>query len=215
MRDLTKILSAAETLKLRALLSQQPDIPIDSSFGQEYPKMLYERNYVDLYRLVKSHPDALVRKEAQQGMTRVIVIVHDIETEEDYLADGWRNDPNDFITMSLEDGGLGEVDPRIPVGKEGRRADKMNRQTREHELRDLRRRYAELTGVRLADAPEAAVDPGPSPSGWAPPPVDVAPVAPVATSKPVKPAPPAGTKREKVAAAARQSAAPSGHSARA
>lgn len=213
MRDLTKILSDAETLKLRALLSQQPDIPLDSSFGQEYPKMLYDRPYVDLYRLVKGHPDPLVRKEAQQAIGKTIVIVHDIETEEDYLADGWRNDPNDFITMSLEEGGLGEVDPRIPVGKEGRRADKQNRATRDQELRNLRRRYAELTGVRLADAEEAPATAAPV--------NDVAPLIDKAIEtvrnheKLLKEPVSKRDKRDKVAAAARQAAAPSGQSARA
>lgn len=198
MRDLTKVLNDAEVVKLRALLAQSPDLPVDDHGWQEYPKMLFHRDYIDLYRLVKSHPDPLVKKEAQQNMRRVLVIVHDIGTEEDYLADGWRTDPNEFIVASIADGGLGEVDPRIPTGREGRRAHQTAKATREAELRELRRRYAELTGTRLADDHDLSPTSMPVPVPEAPAPVVTAPVVP--------------TKREKVAAATkRATTSPSAH----
>lgn len=193
MRDLTKVLSDADAVKLRALLAAQPDVAITSPIGQEYPKMLFHRHYIDLYRLIKDNADPLVKKEAQQQLNRVIVVVHNIEDEEEYLADKWRGDPNDFIVMAVEEGGLGEADPRRPTGREGRRAEKMNRATRETELRDLRRRYAELTGKRLAD------DPGETPIAAQPPYVDPVPKATAGTK-----APSASTKRERVAAATKR-----------
>lgn len=193
MRDVSKVLSDAETIKLRALLAQTPDIQVDSALGQEYPKMLFHPSYIEMYRLVKDHPDPLVKKEAQQKMSRVLVVVHDIDTEEDYITDGWRADPNDFIVMSKEDGGLGEADPRVPVGREGRRASAMKKQDRETELRDLRRRYAELTGKHLSEVDAPIVDEAPP----------VRPARPVAAA-PAKPKPaaiPLAGKRDRVKAA--------------
>lgn len=205
MRDVSKILSEAETVKLRALLSQTPDFPVDENFGKEYPRMLFSPQYIELYRLIKDHPDDLVKKEAKSKLNRVTVIVHNVEDEEDYITDGWKNDPNDFITMSIEDGGLGEADPRIPTGREGRRFAKINKVTREIELRDLRRRYAELTGKKLA---EDVVEPEPV-AAAAPVPV----ARPVAPSKPV--APVSADKRTRVAEAARRASAPRSSSAHA
>lgn len=201
MRDLTKVLSDAETLKLRALLSNTPDIDPSDRLGQEYPKMLFHPDYIPIYRIIKNTTDHVAKKEAQVQMRRAIVIVHDIETEEDYLADHWRADPNDFITMSVEDGGLGEVDPRIPTGREGRKAEKQNKASRDAELRALQRRYAELTGTRLADASFSAPEP------------PLQPNEPLNASGAKAPkglkTPPITTKREKVQAAARRA---SGHS---
>ncbi len=188
MRDVSKVLSDAETLKLRALLAQTPDLPISDQLGQEYPKMLFHNAYIELYRLIKNHPDPLVKKEAQEKMRNVIVIVHNIEDEEEYLADGWKHDPCDIITAPVEEGGMGEVNPRIPTGREGRRADRQNKATREQELRNLRRRYAELTGRKLADDDEPAM-----------------PLAAVTEVPPPAPKPSAPTsKRDKVAAATRR-----------
>lgn len=203
MRDVSKVLTDAEALKLRALLAQTPDIQIDSALGQEYPKMLFHPNYIELYRLVKDHPDPLVKKEAQQKMSRVIVIVHDIETEEDYLQDKWRSDPNDFIVMSKEEGGLGEADPRIPVGREGRRASALRKQDRETELRDLRRRYAELTGRSLIDVEPPAAEP----VAAAPPPRPKLNGASASTSaaRSAQPTVSSGGKRDRVKAATARS----------
>lgn len=153
-RDVTKVLSEADTLKLRALLAAQPEIA-DSGLGAEYPKMLYAADYWPLYVAVKTNPDPLKKKEAQQAMQHVIIVVHDLEVEEDYLADGWRDDPVKHLIEA------GEADPRTPHGREGRRAVASAKIQREEELRDLKRRYAELTGIRLKDAEEAdAPNPG-------------------------------------------------------
>lgn len=190
MRDVSKVLSDAETVKLRALLAQTPDIPVDDSFGQEYPKMLFHNAYIELYRLVKNHPDPLVKKEAQEKMRTVIVIVHNIEDEEEYLADGWKADPCDIITAPVAEGGMGEVNPRIPTGREGRRADRQQKASREQELRNLRRRYAELTGRKLAEDDE------PEPMA-----------ATMETADPPAPRATAPSKRDKVAAATRRATA--------
>ena len=195
MRDLTKVLSDAEAVKLRALLAQTPDIPVDEHFGEEYPKMLFHADYLPLYRLIKEHPDPLVKKEAQAKMGRVIVVVHTIEDEEEYLSDGWKTQPAELMVAA------GEVDPRIPTGREGRRAGKMRDADREHELRTLRRRYAELTGKKFVDDEPTPVQVAAAAKAAAPAKKATAPAAP-------------SSKREKVAAAARR-ASGGGHSAHA
>lgn len=217
MRDVTKVISDAEYVKLRALLAQTPDLPVDDNFGKEYPKMLYHPNFVELYRLVKSHPDPLVKKEAQQKMNTVVIIVHTIEDEEDYLSDGWVNDPNEIMTRSKEDGGMGEADSRIPTGREGRRSSAMNKANRESELREIRRRYAELTGRKLAedDLPAEPVAAAPAVMGQTFEPPIVAAVKPKPQAKRTVAPPPAATnKRDRVKAAAQRAASP-GHQAHA
>lgn len=146
MRDLTKVLSEAEIIKLRQLAAQTPDMPtVAAGAFQEYPKILYHPDYVPLSRVANGHPDPLTRKEALQKMPRVVVVVHDLETEEEYLRDHWKIDP---VEIMLE---MGEKDPRIPIGREGRLAASQRRQTVAEEVAELRRRYASLTGRSLVD----------------------------------------------------------------
>jgi len=153
MRDLTKVLSDAEAIKLRALIAQMPE-PTGSVGGfEEYPKMLYHPDYIALSRVARHHEDLKTRKEAATKMSRVIVVVHDIETEEDYLADGWKSDPVEIMIQ------MGEADPRTPTGREGRKEGVRKRQSIEDEVKQLRRRYAELTGTRLEPDPVVGAAP--------------------------------------------------------
>lgn len=190
MRDVSKILTDADLLKLRELLKQAPTVAVDPNAFEEYPKMLFHPDWLTCYRLIKDHPDPVVKKDASEKLRNVQIIVHDFETEEEYLADGWKSDPNDIIIDA------GEVDPRIPTGREGRRAARQTALDRDTELRSLRRRYAELTGHRLADEPQEVAQPVVA----AAMPVTPAPAAKRKAG--AKPAPVvASSKRERVAAA--------------
>lgn len=204
MRDVSRILTDAELLKLRELLKQAPTQPIEANAFQEYPRALYHPDYLTCYRLIKDHPDPLVKKDANDKLRNVVILVHDFETEEEYLADGWVSDPNVLvIAQNIADGmSPDRADPRVPVGREGRRASKQVAQDRESELRSLKRRYAELTGTRMGDDLEA--DPLPVPASLV--------GAGSTTAAPKRPeltrprVPTAATKRERVAQAAKRSA---------
>lgn len=145
-RDVTKTLSDTEVAKLRALLSQNPEIIEDESLGGEYPKMLFHPKYVTNMLTYKTAEDPIVKKAAKEQMRRLVLVVEDIETEEEYLGDGWRTSPAEIMIRDL-----GLDDPRIPKGREARRQQAINRVDRETELRQLRRRYAELTGHPFSD----------------------------------------------------------------
>jgi hypothetical protein len=200
MRDVSKILSDADLLKLRALLDGTTGNSASGGF-LEYPKMLFHPEWLTPWRLVKDHPDPLVRKEAQQKLPALQVIVHDIEMEEEYLADGWRTDPNEFIVADNEAHGVAHPDPRVPKGREGRLARKSQAEAADLELANLRRRYAELTGRRLLD--EATTEDEMPLAATAEPQVS-APAPRRAASK--TPTPARTSKREQVAQAARRAA---------
>ncbi len=144
-RTIAHTLSDAEQVKLRHLLSLHPDIDADHPLDTEYPKMLYHANYVELAALVKDHNDPLVKKDAQESLRRTVVVVHDIETEEEYLKDGYFSNPVDIIIQQTG------KDPRVPTGREGRRSAALEARSIDQELRALRRRYAQLTGKSLND----------------------------------------------------------------
>lgn len=208
MRDVSRILSEADLIKLRALLSQA-DLPAvtDAHVFEEYPKILYAPDWLMCWRLWKEHPDPIVRKDSREKMRRCEVIVHDIETEEEYLQDGWRQDP---VQLMIE---AGEPNPRVPSGREGRRADRDLKAARAVELADLRRRYAELTGRKITEEPweDASAEPV-APAGEPEPQVATPAPLPVSTphaarQRPPAPAPVASAKRARVASAARQSTA--------
>lgn len=154
MRDVSKILSDAEVLALKQLLSQQNLGPIEPGAFKEYPKVLYVEEFVTLSRLIKEHPDPLVKKEAKQKLSRTYVVVTDFEEEQEYLEDGWKTDPNEFIIEMNIKAGMSEAkaDPRRPGGREGRMAAKSLKAQREAELRHLKRRFIELTGQRIEGA---------------------------------------------------------------
>lgn len=144
MRDLTKVLDDAELIKLRAILSQHPDIVPDAALGTEYPKMLYHRDFLEMNGLVKDHPDPVVKKDASEQLRRCVVVVYNIGQEEEYLADAdWYAHPADIAVA------LGFGDPREPKGREALLASRQVKHDTEHEIRELRRRYAQLTGRKL------------------------------------------------------------------
>lgn len=150
MRDVSKILSDAEVTKLKALIAQAPNLATGPDEFQDYPKMMFHPDWLEVWKVMARHPDPLLRKEAQEKLRIVQVIVHNLEDEEEYLADGWVNDPNQII---IDKEGR---DPRVPTGRESRRAKADEKRDRERELAEIRRRYAELTGRRLADEPTQA-----------------------------------------------------------
>lgn len=157
MRDVSRILSDADLIKLRELLKAAPSGPMaDTHAFQDYPRMLFAPGWVECYRILKEGEDHLVRKQASETMRKLQVIVPDVEAEEEYLLDGWKSDPNEFVILLNAADGLVDatgqgVDPRIPTGREGRRASHMKKLDMQHELANIRRRYAELTGRKLAD----------------------------------------------------------------
>lgn len=158
MRDVSKVLSDAEFVKLRGLLSQQPGglDPFAPTEFRDYPKVLYHPDWLTCWRIIKTSPDELLKKEAKEKMKQVQVIVHDAEQEEDYLMDGWRSDPNDLITEFNIKHGVANPDPRVPTGREGRRARAQAQLTKDEEIRHLRLRYAELMGTPIeSDTPDA------------------------------------------------------------
>lgn len=157
MRDVSKILSDSELLKLRELIRQAPALSVDEHDFAMYPKMMFHPDWVPCNAIIKGHPDPLLRKEALEKLRHVETIVHDIETEEDYIQDGWRSDPNTLIVEANIAAGVMNPDPRVPTGREGRRANTMAAQSRESKLREIRRQYAELTGRKLLDEPEEDV----------------------------------------------------------
>lgn len=158
MRDVSKVLSDAEFVKLRGLLSQQPGglDPFAPTEFRDYPKVLYHPDWLTCWRIIKTSPDELLKKEAKEKMKQVQVIVHDAEQEEDYLLDGWRSDPNELITEFNVKNGVANPDPRVPTGREGRRARAQAQLTKDEEIRHLRLRYAELMGTPIeSDTPDA------------------------------------------------------------
>lgn len=157
MRDVSKVLSDAEVIKLREMLRGLPEAAPASSF-EEYPKMLFHPEWYGFYRLAKESPDPLAQKEAKMKIRTFQVIVHNIEEEEDYLAEGWVGDPNDLaIAANLAINPESQhADPRQPFGREGRRQRAASQRDRQARLEAIRREYAELTGTRIADAPVAS-----------------------------------------------------------
>ena len=155
MRDVSKILSDAELIAIKALLAQNGLGQTSSAPGvfAEYPKILYAPEFVLLQRLIQTHTDPIVRKEAKEKLSKTYVTVRDYESEMDYMQDGWKPDLNELIIeLNLANGVRPEqADPRQPHGREGRRASRDLKAQREQELRDIQRRYMELTGRRLAD----------------------------------------------------------------
>lgn len=207
MRDVTRILSDAELIKLRALLAQSPvQTPLEEDEFKDYPKMLYAPEWVTCYRLIKDHPDPLIKKEAMEKLKHVQVQVFDAETEEEYLLDGWKRDPNDFIVEANIAAGMTNPDPRVPTGREARRASAMNKRDREAELRDIRLRYAELMGITIDEDPTlqgTAHVPAEAPPPPAPEPVQEA--------RAPRPQPSATTKRQRVQQAASRASGRSVH----
>jgi hypothetical protein len=218
MRDVSKILTDAEVLSLRALLKQVDEAAPGTGGSYEflgYPKILYAPAWLMLWRISKDHPDPLVRKQNRAELRKYQVIVTDLEMEEEYLADGWVSDPNDLIVAEALKVNPNDQhpDPRVPWGREGRRAAAEQRRDRDRELADIRRRYAELTGRRLLDEVTVAadaVDPAGPDEDLTDEPAALAEAAPVAprprTARPRQQTQAPTSKRDRVMASARESA---------
>ena len=138
MRDVTKILSSADLLKLKALLDQTPSGPVDPNAFEEYPKMLYAPDWFDHWRLMMN-ADPVIAKEARMQIGARQVFVYNIDEEEEFLADKWRGDPNTFIIEFNIAHGSTRPDPRVPVGREGRLASAHAKLSREQELQQVQR----------------------------------------------------------------------------
>lgn len=137
-QDLTKTLEQAEILRLRALLAERPDLSDMPEGGGEYPRMLFHESFLEAQRAWKKQPHPETKKTASEAMAFATHVVFDADEETEYLADGWKRSPADFLPP--------EKDPRIPVGREARKAHAQQAQSREREIRELRARLAELTG---------------------------------------------------------------------
>lgn len=142
-RDLSKVLAPAEVDRLQRMLRQHPEIAPDENEGGEYPKMLYSEKFGAVQAIFKDHLDPLEKKKAVEQLRHLYVIVWNAEDEIEYLKDGYKASPADFLPES--------EDTRIPRGREARLAGTQKKQSMEDELRNLRRRYAQLTGQELED----------------------------------------------------------------
>lgn len=161
MRDVSKILSEAELLKLRSILASTPSDEVDEGIGEEYPKMLFHALYVPLYQVIKQRAggDVIKLKEAKEAIRKAYVVVDDWETEEDYLTDvDGKGLPQWFTSHKDAFVAVNGYDPTVPTGREGRRAKVQNEADRKRRLRELRREYAQLTGGVIEDEVAAITD---------------------------------------------------------
>lgn len=139
-KDLSVSLSADKRMALQrkiATMRRQNhlDVPPDPDRGDEaYPKMLYEKGFVDAQRRYKDETDPKLIQKAHDDMKRTCKQVWGHEEELEYLEDGWRTSPADLM----------DVDPRIPLGREGRRSAREKRLSVADELERLELRMAEL-----------------------------------------------------------------------
>ncbi len=158
MRDVSKILSDADVLAIKALLAQQglANQPLVRGEFEHYPKILYAPEFVLLQRVIQFHGDPIARKEAKEKLSKTYVVVRNHDEELDYMEDGWSGDLNGLIIEQNIKDGVPEnrADPRQPQGREGRMARRDLKAQREQELRDIQRRYLELTGRRIENDSE-------------------------------------------------------------
>lgn len=113
---------------------------------EEYPKILFHRDYLEQRDLAKNATDQLAKAMATEQMRRLQVVVQDIDEEEEMLADGYVR-----TTAELEMRRNGGLDPRIPRGREQRLASAQKAIQQEQELNRMRIRYLELTGRRMSE----------------------------------------------------------------
>lgn len=139
--DLTKQLDTKELARLRAILAENPVEELPPGTLTRYPRMLYHESFVEAQLSWKEDPRPEIKKLAAEKMKVATVVVFDPDEEAEYLQDGWRRSPADFM----------KIDPRIPVGREARRAQIQTKQSRQAEITELKLRLAELMGQRPAD----------------------------------------------------------------
>lgn len=136
--DLTKTLDPAELTRIRALLAENPpDLP-EPGGRVLYPTMLFHSSYLDAQLEWKKTKDELVKKTLIEKMQVATHTVIDADEAEEFLLDGWKRSPADFLAP--------DRDPRIPVGRELRKSLSQQRLSREDEIQQLKLRLAELTG---------------------------------------------------------------------
>lgn len=131
-----KQLDDVEIQRLRALVAQRPDLSDMPEAGGDYPRMVYHEKFVQAQQDWKDATDPNVQKVAAQRMKLATHTVFDSEEEMEFLADGWRLSPADFMAH----------DPRIPMGREARKAGKAQEQSKDDRILALRRQLAALTG---------------------------------------------------------------------
>jgi len=136
--DLTKTLAPSELARIRTLLAENPpDMPEPGAITQ-YPRMLFHASYLENQLEWKKTKDELLKKTFVEKMVVATHIVTDVDEEEEFLLDGWKHSPADFLPP--------EKDPRVPVGRELRKSLTQQRLSREDEIQQLKLRLAELTG---------------------------------------------------------------------
>lgn len=150
-RDLTTTIKPEELTRIRALLAENPPMPVDPDAIAEYPRMLYHSSYLENQQAWKDEADPLKKKLFVEKMKVAVHIVTDVDEEMEFLADGWKHSPADFLDPSK--------DPRVPVGREARKNALSQRLSREDEIRNLTLRLAELTGRPLSTQIDA-LEPG-------------------------------------------------------
>lgn len=138
-----------ELTRVRALIAEQP--PIEPGQVGRYPQMLYHSSYGEAQTDWRKNPDELQKKTAAEKMKTSTVIVFDAEEELEFLEDGWKRSPADFMA----------VDPRVPVGREAKRAAAAQALSRDDEILMLQRRLAELRGTPVFTGPKTDDDPTP------------------------------------------------------
>jgi hypothetical protein len=136
--DLSKSLDPAELTRIRALLAENPPNLPEPGAVTQYPRMLFHASYLEAQQEWKKTKDETIKKVCVEKMAVAVHIVTDVEEEEEFLLDGWKHSPADFLPP--------DKDPRIPVGRELRKALGQQRLSREDEIQSLRLRLAELTG---------------------------------------------------------------------
>ncbi len=143
--DLSKTLDTAELTRIRALLAENPPNLPEPGAVTQYPRMLFHASYLEAQVGWKGTKDELAKKTFIEKMQVATHIVIDVEEEEEFLLDGWKHSPADFLPP--------DKDPRIPIGRELRKSLTQHRLSREDEIQQLKLRLAELTG---RPAPQAA-----------------------------------------------------------
>lgn len=145
----TKTLDPGEVARLRALLADNPTIEPSPDALSKYPRMVYRAGYLEVVQEWRGEVDELKKKKLFEQRKALEFIVFDAEEEEQFLLDGWKRSPADFMDATR--------DPRLPVGREARKAAAQRAYSKEEEIQQLRLRLAELTG-RVAEAAPVVVD---------------------------------------------------------
>jgi hypothetical protein len=143
--DLTTTLNAAELARVRSMLAQQPPEETDPALLAAFPRMLYHETYLENQAQWKTETDETKKKVFHSRMGMAIQVVHDVDELHEYLLDGWKESPADFLPP--------DKDPRVPIGREARKAEAQRAMSVQDEIAMLTARLAAL---------QAAVDSRPA-----------------------------------------------------